>query len=84
MDLYLGSLYDFELESGRLSWESDPEYRRSLDAFHRSYDELWEQWDHPSSERLWSRAMELSDAGARCAFAHGFRLALWLALQARP
>lgn len=80
MQTFLGELYYLELESNRLTFESDLEYHKAEQAFSTLLDHLREHNDHRECERLWEYAMSFSDISARLAFAYGFRLAMSLAM----
>ena len=80
MNTYLDELYYLELESDRLSFDRDAEYRRALDAFSSVYDQLYRENDHRQCERLWEQAMSCLNESARLAFGYGFRLAMSLAM----
>ncbi|WP_353478047.1 DUF6809 family protein [Pseudoflavonifractor phocaeensis] len=80
LEHYLHELYYLEIESNRLTFESDLEYYKAQEAFSTLLDHLRQHNDHRECERLWEYAMSFSDTSARLAFGYGFRLAMSLAM----
>ena len=46
MTNYINELYLHELESGRLTLESDPDYRDTLAKLNKQYEAVWQTGDH--------------------------------------
>lgn len=65
----LRELYLREIETSRLDFDSDPEYKH----YYTQAEALWEGGDMPGA------VFDLLDASDFLAFAHGFRLGMGMA-----
>lgn len=81
MERYIHELFQFELESGRLDFENDPDYRDALSQFDRQYELIWQAGDHKQCEQLYSFCFELAHFSAQAAFSHSMRLGMALMCQ---
>lgn len=65
----LRELYIQEIEASRLDFDADPEYQH----YYTQAKALWEEGEMPDA------VLRLLDVSDFVAFAHGFRLGMWLA-----
>ncbi len=75
---YIHELYQHELESKRLAFESDPGYRDALAKLNQRYEAIWDTGDHKLCEALYSSCFDLVHFSSRSAFYHGMRLGMAL------
>ena len=75
---YINSLYELELESGRLDFESDLGYREALRCFSVQYEDIYLAGDPKLCEALFSSCFDLEYYVSRAAFSYGLRLGIAL------
>ena len=78
MTNYINELYLHELESGRLTLESDPDYRDTLAKLNKQYEAVWQTGDHNLCEELYSSCFDLVHFSSLSAYFHGMRLGMAL------